>query len=141
VDGCGLGDNPSVSANLDLVRSIYADWERGDFSRTGWAYPEIELVISGGPDPGSWTGVAAMAGAWGDVLSAWEDVRPVPEVYRELDEERILVLAVVRGRGKTSRAATAWKETHLFRLHGGKVTKLVLYWDRDRALADLGLKE
>jgi hypothetical protein len=37
-----------ASANLELVRSIYAASRRGDYSSIDWAHPEIELVVADG---------------------------------------------------------------------------------------------
>jgi hypothetical protein len=91
-----------VSANLDLVRSIYGDWEHGDFTRVDWVDPEIEYEQADGPSPGKWKGLPAVARPWGDALSAWEDFTQRAEEYRQLDAERVLVLTRVSGRGKRS---------------------------------------
>jgi hypothetical protein len=88
--------------NVDLVRSIYAIWDRGDFSSVDWADEAIEFAIVGGPDPGSWTGVAGMAEGWRGWLSAWDRYNAEADEYRELDGERVLVLGRMTGRGKTS---------------------------------------
>jgi ketosteroid isomerase-like protein len=81
-----------VSANLDLVRSIFAAWERGDYSSADWAHPEIVLVIADGPDPSRWAGVGGMAESWQRFVSAWEEFGAKADEYRELDGERVLVL-------------------------------------------------
>jgi ketosteroid isomerase-like protein len=131
-----------ASANLDLVRSIYAAWERGDYSSAEWAHPRIEWVIADGPAPGSWTGLAGMAEGWRDFLSAWQEYRVEADEYRELDGERVLVLAHFSGRGKTSGLEVEQmraRGAHLVHVRDGKVTKSVVYFDRERALADLGL--
>jgi ketosteroid isomerase-like protein len=131
-----------ASAALDLVRSIYATRVHGDYGSTDWAHPEIEFVMIEGPTAGSWIGVPAMMEAWREFLSAWDDVRPEVEEYRELDDERILVLVRFRGRGKTSGLELEQmraKAAALYHVRAGKVTRLVAYFDRERALADLGL--
>ena len=71
--------------NVDLVRSIQAAWERGDYTSVEWAHPDIEFVIADGPTLGRWTGVVGMADAWRDFLGAWEGYRVEADEYRELD--------------------------------------------------------
>jgi hypothetical protein len=64
--------------------------------------------------------------------------------YRELDGGRVLVLFRRSGRGKTSGLEIdqlGGKGADLFHVRGGKVTRLINYWDRDRALADHGLED
>jgi hypothetical protein len=63
---------------LDLVRSIYAAWERGDFRSGEWVHSEIELVIADGPTPGTWTGLAGMAESTHELLGPWEELRVLP---------------------------------------------------------------
>jgi ketosteroid isomerase-like protein len=132
-----------ASANLELVRSIYAAWEQGDFRSVEWAHPEIELVLVDVPDvSGSWRGLAGMAEGWRGWLGSWEEFRAEVEEYRELDGERVLVLAHWTGRGRTSGLELGQMRTSaatLFHVHDGKVTRIVGYFDRERALADLGV--
>jgi ketosteroid isomerase-like protein len=130
--------------NVEVVRSIFAAWERGDFSSAEWAHPEVEFVVVDGPTPSSSTGVAAMAATWRGYLSTFEELRVEADECRALDDERVLVLVHFRGRGKTSGmevADTHMKGANVFHVRDGKVTRFVLYWDRERAFADFGLEE
>jgi ketosteroid isomerase-like protein len=128
------------AANVDLVRSIYAGWGRGDFSSAAWADPEIEYLVVGGPEPSHWRGLAGMAAGWRDWLRAWRDFRAEPEEYLVLDGERVLVLVHNSGRGRTSGLELEQRSVaNLFELRDGKVVRLVIYLERAHAFADLGL--
>jgi ketosteroid isomerase-like protein len=128
------------SPNVDLVRSIYVGWERGDWTSGDWADPELEFVLADGPDPSSWKGLAAMAEGWFDFLRAWKDYRLEPLEYHEIDSERVFALIEVSGRGRTSGLEMGRTSANLFTIRSGKVTRLVIYWDGESALADLGLR-
>ena len=130
-----------MSANLDLVRSISAAWQRGDYSSTEWADPAIEFVIADGPEPGSSAGLSSLAPELEDFRNAWQEYHSEALEYRELDDERVLVLTYASGRGRASGLKIGQMRANVFYIRAGKVTRLVAYWDRDRALADLGLAE
>ena len=130
--------------NVDLVRSIYADWERGDFTRVDWADSQIEFMGVGFLDSGRWIGPESGRQAFEGFRSTWEGYRVVVDEFRELDDDRILVLARRTGRGKMSGLELAQMRTEwatLFHVRAGKVTRVVVYAERDHAFADLGLQE
>jgi ketosteroid isomerase-like protein len=130
-----------VSDNLELVHAIYADWERGDFSRSEWADPEIEFVITEGPNPGTWKGLEAMSRRYGEWLREWTDFRAEPEQFIVGEHDWILVLVRNFGRGRTSGYEFEQRSVaNLFEFREGTVIRFVLYFDRDRARADLGLR-
>jgi ketosteroid isomerase-like protein len=127
-------------ANLALVRSIYEDgWATGDFSSNDWADADIEFSFAGGPEDATSHGLAAMAERYGDWLRAWKDFRAEPEEYLVLDDERILVLVHNSGRGRVSGLELDHRSVaNLFHVRGGRVTRIVVYLDRELAFADVG---
>jgi hypothetical protein len=129
-----------MSENLDLVRSIYGDWERGDFTRDDWADPAIELARPESLDGDALKGRDASSGGWREWLDAWRDFRAEAHDYRVLDDERVLVFGRMRGIGKLSGTIVDTETVNVFHIRDRKVVRLVLYADRDRALADLGLE-
>ena len=135
-----------MSANLDLVRSIYAARARGDWrSEVEWLHPDIEVVSVGGPDPRELSGLTALADAWREFLGAWESFRVDLQEIRMLDEERVLALYRRTGRGRVSGMEIEDLErsdgADVFLICDGKVVRLATYWERARALTDLGLEE
>jgi hypothetical protein len=131
-----------TSANLELARSVWAGWERGDFTSSQWADPEIEFVQPDLPGAESRMGVSAMAEGWREFLSAWEEFRVKADEYRELDHQRVLVLGTFSGRGKRSGVDVGqvqMKGMLVLHIRDRKVTKIVAYFNRERGLAELGL--
>lgn len=85
-----------------------------------------------------------MAKGYREFLSVWEDYRMEAEEIREIDDDCVLALVHASGRGKTSGLdlGRMWsKSAGVFYLRGGKVAKIVHYFDRERALGELGLAE
>jgi hypothetical protein len=130
---CGVIVEPGARA-LDLCG---LGTRRLQFDRLGG--PGIELRRADGLEPNTATGVAALGDFWRGALSPWQGYRASAHDYREIDNERVLVLARQMATGKASGVPISKEGANLFHLRGGKVTKLVLYWDADRALADLSL--
>ena len=127
-----------ASANLNVVRSIYADFELGDFSSTEWADPEIELVVMDAPEAGTRRGLAAAGDFWREWLRSWEAYRAQVDEYRQLDDERVLVFGRMAGLGRRTGADVEAAFANVVHLRDGKVVKLVMYPNRESALADLG---
>jgi ketosteroid isomerase-like protein len=129
--------------NLELVRSIYAAWERNDYRSVEWAHPEIEYINVDGPARGTRVGLTEMAEGWRRLLRVWAEFHTEAEEYIGLDDGRVLVLAAFGGTprfiGLDIRDGRS-KGANVFEIQDGKVRRLTLYWNRDRAFADLGLE-
>jgi ketosteroid isomerase-like protein len=125
------------------VRRLFERWARGDVATAEFFDTDVEFVRHGGSGAfaglgGEWRGLDQMWAAVREYLQAWEDLRTVAERFVELGD-RVLILARQTGRGRSSGVAVDHEVAFLATVRRGKIVRLEAYWDRDRALADLGL--
>jgi ketosteroid isomerase-like protein len=133
--------------NLELIGKIYEGWASGQLDVTMRALidPDIEIY----PDPESaWPGIEESYRGYdgigrylASIYAAFEDYRPEPE--RLLDAgERVVVLAIERGRGRHSGAEVEIRHTaHIWTVRDGRAARLDVNWNRERALASVGLEQ
>jgi ketosteroid isomerase-like protein len=112
---------------MELARSMFAGWTRGDWSSIAWADPEIEfsMEVDAFPDLGAYKGVEEMSLAWTRFLSAWEDFRASePELIEQGD--RVIGLYTIRARGRSSGIEVEQPVAGTFTFRNGKVARIEL---------------
>jgi ketosteroid isomerase-like protein len=133
-----------ASDDVELARAIYSNWQKGDFGATDWAHPEIEFVAADLPDADARVGIDAMNEAWTEFLRNWEGFRIDAEGFLDLDDGRVAVLGAFSGRGKYSGMDVRdaeMKGVMVFQFRDRKVTRMVMYYNRERGMEELGLAE
>jgi ketosteroid isomerase-like protein len=128
--------------NVEIVRRLYASWERGDLRTEEFFDVEIEHSRNGSELPGingEWRGIEALGAAIASYVDALADLHIEAERVIDLGGDRVLVLSRHTARGKTSGLPWAHELGDLFTLSDGKVVRFDSYWDRADAFEAAGL--
>ncbi len=126
--------------NMEIVRTAFEQFARGDFS--AWAdFPDdFEFVTSPElPDAGTYRGEAALR--W---LTAW--VESFEELTVEATEisdagDKVVVAILQRGRPRESETVVEGRWWQVVTLRGGEVARIESFPERAQALEAAGLSE
>ena len=124
--------------DVEIVKGIYAEWERGDFSSNDWAHPEIEYSI---PEPSGKThrGIAEMESAWINWAREWEDLSIRLTEIRDLGDE-VLSVHTFHGKGRSSGVPVdELPGAGIWTFRDGKVLRYRGYTEVETAFADAGI--
>jgi ketosteroid isomerase-like protein len=129
--------------NVEVVRRAVsalarADWQ-GVFEtwdpQIEWDF-EREAVISGFR-----RGRDEVRAALSSFMTEWEDFAVGIEDLVTADDERVMAVAHLTGRGRGSGVPLDFRLANIFTIRGGRIVKVKEYFDREQALAAVGLRE
>jgi ketosteroid isomerase-like protein len=136
-----MSQEAKAQESVEALRRAYDAWAQGDFSRRELFDPDIEGVWAAElPDPHVDQGVEALVASSREWLSAWDAFRLEAESFLPA-EDKVVVLVVLRGRGKGSGVEVATPAAHVWTMRRDKAIRVEAYMDRAKPLEAAGLRE
>jgi ketosteroid isomerase-like protein len=129
--------------NVEIVRRIYAEFERGNFAAAAeWYDPEIrfETWMPDASENVTAQGVAELRDFMRNWFSQWSNYRVIGDEFREVGDDRVFVGGRQAATGHQSGAEVQSPGFSVWTLRSGKVIELFLHYDRDMALKAAGLQ-
>ena len=127
--------------NIDVLRSIYAEWSRGNWRPKFDVYaPDMEWGWSEEfpEQAGVYRDPAERNRRLHEWLSPWEYWRAEAEEYIEHGDD-VVAVCRYRGRGKGSGVEVDTRGAHVWKLRDGKVVRLEVFADIAKAMESCGI--
>jgi ketosteroid isomerase-like protein len=128
--------------NVEIVRRIFEEWERGNFWTADYLDPDVAFTwVNAILTPGGETrGIAELTERVQEFLGAWDGLTAAAEQLVDAGE-RIVAVEEWRGRGKTSGAPVQVRQGSVWTISNRRVIRVVVYSDPAEALEAVGLSE
>jgi ketosteroid isomerase-like protein len=130
--------------NVEIVRAIYAEWEKGNFRDGAEVWDALALFIPAStPDSaetGYYIGLEAAAAFLREWVKPWKTFTISAEEIIEA-EANVVVVGRQRGVGRESGLAVDMLQFHVWSFRGPKVMRLEVFRERAEALEAVGLSE
>jgi ketosteroid isomerase-like protein len=128
--------------NVEVVRRTVSALAAGDWQDAFETWdPQIEwhferdAVISG-----LRRGRDEVRAALSSFMTEWEDFAVEIEDLIAADDERVVMLVHLSGRGRGSGVPLDFREANIFTIRGGRIVNVEEYFDRAQALVAAGLR-
>jgi ketosteroid isomerase-like protein len=130
--------------NVEIVRGIYAEGEKGNFQA---ALPILDREITFEtwmPDSNEMVvrhGLNRLEEFMRDWLGQWEGYRAIGDEFRSIGTDHVFVGGRQAGTGRRSGVEVDSPGFTVWTFRAGKVVRLLAHYDRDSALEAAGLSE
>lgn len=130
--------------NVETVRAIYAEWERGNFQA---ALPVLDREITFEtfmPDSDEIVvlhGLERLEGFMRDWFGQWEAYRVTGDEFRAAGTDHVFVAGRQAGIGRRSGVQVDSPGFTVWTFRAGKVVRLLAHYDRGSALEAAGLRK
>jgi ketosteroid isomerase-like protein len=101
----------------------------------------LESAIVGGAEGNAYRGYDGLRAWAADSEAAFDELRTTPEKFRDLDDDRVLMLGHVFARGRESGVVVESQIAFLNTLRGGRIIHAKGFLNWDQALEAAGLRE